>query len=501
MLSPRLIAALSIVGTLIVLVVATQMTGFAGIVAPLALVGAVLLCAKPMLLLLAFWGFTVMVPVLELLVSPSMVKLLEHGLSLYILALVTATGILKRRSLLDAKPFNVLLATLIGAMAISGVANAVPAKSLAYFALTYLKHIWVFSFVLFFAGSRRGRLLFWGLLGTALLQVVFNLAFLAGINPLPHMLGRAGVDQAIGTFGGCSQVSYFMLAAMFLLFAYTRVAKVLRRKIAAYAAWITALLQFAFAYALHSYPLLFLGLAVQHALCLRQHLQRTLRFLGQTLLLAVVLLIFVRKETIFHDHYSVFSTRIWRTSAESALGGAKMDSYREVFLKGHRHLRYPLLGGGPGNYTSYVAQITGRPKAYLPHLLELGVLSHLRRHTGSILQAPRSGFITLWGELGPLGCLAYWGMYIYAAIHVLRQLRRNAYSDFYQRICAEAFIPAMVVFIVLNTLRDALILAHLNSGLWIWAAAVWKPIAADENDDSADDRTTHPAPPTPLELQ
>jgi hypothetical protein len=143
------------------------------------------------------------------------------------------------------------------------------------------------------------------------------------------------------------------------------------------------------------------------------------------------------------------------------------------------HLPYPLLGGGPGNYTSRTAFLTGRPLAQLPHMFDLYISSdpgYTSART-SVLASPRTGYITLWGELGPAGMLLYWGMYVYAAVRVWRQSRRRLYVDPHRHILAQAFVPSVIAFLIVNALRDIGVVLVLNVGLWIWAAAVWN---ADE---------------------
>jgi hypothetical protein len=185
-----------------------------------------------------------------------------------------------------------------------------------------------------------------------------------------------------------------------------------------------------------------------------------------------------------------------RRTWDHVLYGLKGDAYRAVFFQGSRHLPHPVVGGGPGNYTSNIARLTHRPLAYLPHMAYRLYAVDRRSVSlgGSILTIPMTGFISLWGELGPVGFALFWGCYVYAGLRVHRKLKADLYTSTIQATLAEAFVPTVFAFIGLNSLIDGVNLAHINQPIWIWAALVWVPLSVDVGgaDDEADAR--HPGP-------
>jgi hypothetical protein len=170
------------------------------------------------------------------------------------------------------------------------------------------------------------------------------------------------------------------------------------------------------------------------------------------------------------------------------MSGPKPLAYKEVFLDADKHLPVPLLGGGPGNYTSILAFDNLRPRAFLPHMLiHYSDVYRKLTYSGSVLSSPRSGFITIYGELGPMGFFLFWGGYLYVVWVIFRQLIEGKYIDTSREIMAAAFIPSMLVLVLLNILLDSVRGLHLNLGMWIWAAMVWRPCKPAEVNEAVPD--------------
>jgi hypothetical protein len=203
---------------------------------------------------------------------------------------------------------------------------------------------------------------------------------------------------------------------------------------------------------------------------------------GSAALAVLALALLFRAGSVGESIRSIASPETWRYNWIRMTEGPKWEAHEHVLLRGSDYLRYPWLGAGPGNYTSNIAFLTGRPLARLPHLFYRYIALDRREVSmgGSVLTTTRTGVLALWGEMGPLGVLLFWGMYVYAVIRVWRQCRAGVYRDPYRRILAEAFVPAMSGFIILNVLTELVPLAQLNIGIWIWAATVWNPPDIEE---------------------
>jgi hypothetical protein len=94
---------------------------------------------------------------------------------------------------------------------------------------------------------------------------------------------------------------------------------------------------------------------------------------------------------------------------------------------------------------------------------------------GSITTGPATGFLTIWSELGPIGFIVYFGLWLYALFRVSLQCWRKQYQDIYQEILGLTFISAGVMLSCVFFLAPFLHHAFLSSSFWILAALVWVP--------------------------
>ncbi|MBN1556664.1 MAG: hypothetical protein JW951_00800 [Lentisphaerae bacterium] len=486
MFSTRIIAPIAAVVTLLAAVAFWNVLGPIGGAAPAIFFVAAMLLSKPKALLLSFWAVTLFIPTIEILAPPLLVKILEQTFGVALLGVLLADAVIQRKRLPGTQVMNGLVIGFLATAAISAFINRVPAMPLAFYLLTYTKHYWVFYFALRFLEPKDCRMIFRVMLVSFAVQFPFNLAYYVGLNPLPNMIWRRFVDASIGTVGACNVVGYFMLACICLLIAYGRRAA-LRNRVKAFVFGVVAFVQFFFTYTIHAYPLLAGAVVMQYALFRKRAtgtLARIVLILGVTLLLMAAL---VSVGPLSHASRQIFSVDTWRYNWERMKEGPKLEAYREVLLRGSRYLNYPFLGGGPGNYTSNIAFIMNRPLAQLPHMFYRYEALDRRRVSmgGSILSMTRTGVIALWGEVGPVGFFLFWGAYVYAGWRVWRQTRNGRYHSRCRQALAEAFVPVMTVYMILNVITEMVPIHQLNLGLWIWAAAVWNGDAPEQAPERA----------------
>lgn len=488
-MNTKLIAPLAVVGTLVVVAISCNLLGIQGLLVAPAVFAAVILASKPKVVLLLFWLLTLFTPTIEILIPDVYVKVMEQGAALYLLVILLATYIIDRKPIRGSRPLQFLVLPLLVVMAASTLANRVPPKAVLFYVLVYMKHFWVFLYALRFLGAEDARSVFRVMMLSFLLQVVFNVAFYLGVNPLPQMYRRGFEDASLGTLGSSHYVGYYMTAFLFIAIARFGLLKSFKGKLACASGAAVALLQFFYSYTMHAYPLLAAGLGLQYVAYGRGLARKALRLVPALILVTLVIAALVAFGPAGGETTKYLRKEVWVLRWERMLTGYKGQAYEAVFLHGDRYLAYPWLGGGPGNYTSSTARLLGRPLSMLPHLAYLTYATdpqaRIALATGSVVFGTGSGMIALWGEVGPLGFLLYWGFYAYAAFRVWRLARRHAYRDSYRQTLAEAFVPTTIVFVAVNCLFDAIALLHLTLGFWIWAAAVWNADSAETEAEQA----------------
>ena len=479
----RLLAPIAVILTVVFVIFASNLIGFWGVVAAPLVPLAVFLVGNPPRLLAVFWLATIFAPVVEVLFAPALVKLTEQLLGLLLLAVLVGDLMMTRTPPPGLRKVNAILFVLFALIGITAIVNRPPPVIVLFYLMSYTKHLWVFYFTVRYLGVSDARAVFWFMMFTFAVQLPFNAATMLGLNPVPYLTDRSLADSHVGTIGAAHAVGYYMVAAMLVLGAAIRHTGRLRARLAAVGGALVALVQFFFTFAMHAYFLLLGGAAVQHLVFARKSLGRTMRM---GLLAAFFLLVLTGLFSI-----APFEDLRWQITSPESLSmrwdqlrhGPKWEAHREVFLKGRLYIRYPWLGAGPGNYTSRIALLYGRPLAQLPHLYYVHVaMDPSVSRGGSVISSTRSGYLALFGELGPVGMLVFWSLYVYAAWRIGSFVRQGRYRGFYERVLAESFVPTMAVFLVLNLLGDHVPSLPLNAGLWIWAGVLWNP--AEEEDEA-----------------
>jgi len=478
-MNPKLLPLIATLATVIAALVLCNIFGLMGLVLVPLFFAAAMLVSQPKKVLLLFWIMTLITPTADRLLPEFFVKVVEQMFGLYLLAIIVFASIITRQPIPGTKVVNRILVGLLTLMAISAVANKVPPSSVLFYMLTYMKHFWIFYYTLRFVEDKDSRKMFWAIIVTFGIQVLFNVASYLGLNPIPYVFRRGFADASLGTLGGSHYVGYYMIACMFLLIACFKQFPSIRHQLMSLLGTCVALVQFVLTFTLHAYPFLVGGLAFQHVLFSRRSLGALLKTLPVLSLLAVLGILFFAAGPWAYDMDQYLSLDPWIRQLDVVRRGYKGQAYKEIFLRASDHLPYPFLGGGPGNYSSSIAGFLGRPLSRLPHLAYLWFATdpsaRLQLESGSIMYGTGSGMIALWGELGPLGLLLYWGFYVYAGGRVWRQTRAGLYTNMYKRVMAEAFVCIVPMMLGINILIDAIALLPLTLGFWIWAACVWNP--------------------------
>jgi len=491
---------LGVIGVVVVVgatFVACRLFGFAGLAVTPAVLVVLMLIGSPMKLLGLLWGMTLLAPSLEVILPAILVKGSEQVLGLFILVLVLGQIVITRSIPAGLRVMTFTAVGLLCLVVTTGLINDIAILSTGFAFLSYFKHYWILFFVVSHVRFRHARSVYFGTLAAFGVQILANIAIMLGLNPVPHLLGRGVEDAHVGTLADAHGVAYYMVGALILLIARLRAKSTPLRKGLLVAAILLALVQFFITFAMHAYVLLVVGLVAQQLLFGRKW------FKGATALGALALIMVVVFGSLlslgpFEEFKETYATpQDVRYRWELMKRGPKFRAYEEVFVHGDRHMRYPLLGAGLGNYTSVIAFMGNRPLARQPHMSYFYTTRREDVHLGgSILASPRTGYISLYGELGPLGLVLFWGAYVYAGYRIWRQTRDGMYTDKYRRALAEAFVVGVILFLVVNMIRDMEVTLFLSLGLWIWAGLLWNPLSEeDEAGESASPSGVAPSRP------
>jgi hypothetical protein len=164
--------------------------------------------------------------------------------------------------------------------------------------------------------------------------------------------------------------------------------------------------------------------------------------MGLSLLALIVLIIaflVVAIAGVGEAIFAFFDPKVLAQRLEMMRTGPTVAIYRNVFIDIWHEVPVPLLGAGPGGFGSSVALEYGAPltRKYL-WVYYLTTSGREMIRGSSITQSLISGISALWGDLGPIGALLYFGLYIIPA----RRIWRQPASRTATRIPSNACCPA-----------------------------------------------------------
>lgn len=442
-----------------------------------------MLMGRPRRMLGLYWIWVLLYPLGSLMVPTPLLKWVDEMLLASLLAVLLLHQILHYRGSPGLRGFGRALGLLTLLIVASALANQAPKVGVMHFCLQYMRSFLLFYYTLRFFEPKDARLFYYGLAASLLIQLGLNSGWMLGINPLPNR-SRAMTDFAVGSLDACNLVAYIAIAVFCSAIALHHLAPRRTQRTGALVLAALALFQVHITYTFHALALLAACFAYQFldgGGRWRGRVRTAVATIAGVLLLGVLLAALrpgndgLRRQL----DLSYLSDRM-----TMMVEGPKGRAYREVVMTAPHDMPAPLLGAGPGNFGSMVGRMNRRPLAeqYINYLLTaVDVISETQGF--SITSGPNTGFIALWSELGPFGFILYWGLHVFVMLRVRRQNRRKAYRDPHLQALADAFVPAMGLWLVLSAIVDYNYIPYLHGGLWIWAAAVWRsdqPAAAAE---------------------
>jgi hypothetical protein len=112
----------------------------------------------------------------------------------------------------------------------------------------------------------------------------------------------------------------------------------------------------------------------------------------------------------------------------------------------------------------------------------------------SALQSPHNGLYALWSDIGFIGTITYIGLYVFAALHLLNNLKKRLYTNPHQQVLAETCVLWLVFLVSTNFMSDTFYRHELLGGLWIFTALVWRPFEESKVDEEVQAQTAIMAP-------
>lgn len=445
-----------------------------------AAVFAIILLGNPRTLLLLYAVWITILPYLDKLIGDNIFLKWSDETMAGALLVILLFNTEQHRRRPELKWVTRSLVTLLCLIGISGVVNQVPPVFVLHFCLQYMRWYLVFYATIIFLGNRGSQVVFRGVMFLFFLQVIPNVGWLLGINPMTNWM--SGVDLAIGTGLGANIVAYFSVAFSCVCLAYVNHSRNTIDWVVGVGMMMLGVGQLYFSYTVHAYMILVLCIVVQ--LVITGVLTNYFRLISWsvTVCLLVVMVLIAFNSRLSSEYLGDLSPDYVVARWHNMLEGPKGQAYQDAVQRLPEDIPFPFIGGGPGNVGSNVAMQNRRPLAdkYFNWVLLSSAAEYNRVSEGSsVTSGPHTGILTFLSELGPLGLIAFWGIHIYAGCRVWGFIRRRQYTDRMQLILAEAFIPAMLMILMLAWIADYWYIAFVNNMIWVWAAVVWVPLISE----------------------
>jgi hypothetical protein len=377
------------------------------------------------------------------------------------------------------------LTVLLVFMAISVQVNGVPRVPAFKFTTAYLGFVPAFLLMLDYTPRMSGRRFIAFLTLVLFVQLALNIGWKFGFNPILNV-DQGGPDFAHGTLGGCNYVAYFCV--FFILLCVSRLLE--RESVPGFSRpWTFVLMtlcfvQLVYTFTTHAILLLVLMIFLMLVMGLRfGYMPVNVAFVFIAVFLFVGLLTFliIQVSDVGRFLNVTLSPKTLMERLESMKHGSLATVYRNVFFDVWDELPAPILGGGPGNFSSAVAIEYGAPltKKYI-WFYYMSASGQQMIRGSSVTQSLISGISAMWGDLGPAGAPLFFALYVIPARRVWRHMNNNAYIDPHQRVLSRAYITFMVMCLLITLLQDNFWSDLLQCSVFAMSAYLWDPILPEK---------------------
>jgi len=408
-------------------------------------------------------------------------EFLTAGLTLCLFGQITMV----RRVHANLSALMICFLGLLGIMGLSAYVNGT-SKLLAFkFTTTYLGFVPIFLVMQEYTPRPKGTRIIALLVTVLFVQLALNVSWYLGFNPMINF-DSGGPDFAHGTLGGCNYVAYFCV--FIILLVLSRLLEHRRVPGLGYGLAIVlglaAFVQLLFTFTFHALLLLAICGGLFLALGVRLKYLSSQRLMGLSLLALIVLIIaflVVAVAGVGEGIFAFFDPKVLLQRLEMMRTGPTVAIYRNVFIDIWHEVPVPFLGAGPGGFGSSVALEYGAPltRKYL-WIYYLTTSGREMIRGSSITQSLISGISAMWGDLGPIGALLYFGLYTIPARRIWRQLITNRYQDPFQRVLSRVYLPHMAMILLVALLQDVFWNDVVQCSVIFMNAYLWTPIETGE---------------------
>lgn len=455
------------------------------------LVTGIIFLGHPKQLLFMYWFWmTVVASILQMYTPKSVLGIIPET----IFAVVGGTAVLAlamRRSV-DASYFGILkmYGVLLGVIAFSLLFNGSGVKNVAMSFTEYYGFLLVFLATAIFVQPTEKLLRF--MVKVAMIHlflcVILNILGFLGLNPL--VAHRVIFDKAIGTFPTQGSMGFYSLALLFLSLGMIVHLNAGRQRMLWMIAATVSFFSFFITFNFHAYVYLLVMYLMFTFLYPKGRMLKVglgllvVVFLMLSLIIAPTVMGVDKSEFRYDIMGQITDTRYVRDRIEMLQDSPKMEVFQKMLI--YNFNDSPLewwVGNGPGMGMGTVGVKFRTPTALeylLPYYATASGVS--ARGSRTALQTPHNGLYAIWSDIGAIGFVAYVSIYIYAAVHLLQNIRRHRYTNAYQLVLAESCVLWMALLVGTNFMSDTFYRHELLGGLWIFTALVWKPLPSSEKD-------------------
>ena len=482
---------------ILLLIVFCTILGFS--VNPILVWGAVvagicgiLLLARPALILTFYWGWcTLFESILSSLVARgSFVRLISRLLMLELVASVFLLYIYKRWS--DPRirsnkrwflflGFSLVCSSLMGEFRPSNMI-------LAYF--DYYAFPFIFLAGIAFYPEKESFIERIPKIAISVIYLSFPLHLLSYMNVLPWTQILNVFDRARGFFYSHGTMGFYAVAMLFMSFGMMLKAETVKSRRNWLIGAAASALTFFITFNLHMYVyLLLLYLLYMVAFPARRALKiGVLVFSFLLFLLAIFLApLFLQVDRLEYRDImrKEFDWEKISRRSEISVISPKQEIFEWLVIRNLSELPMEWAFGngmGMGVGRTVMTRITPAARKYLGEFY-FSVSGRSKMGT-SATTSPRFGLMSIWSDLGVFGTSAYFGIYLFAAYHLWRNVLRGVYKNKTQQVLAESAVLWLALMVMGNCYSsDFFWRQELISGLWITIALAWSPVAVDRKSE------------------
>ncbi len=412
-----------------------------------------------------------------------------YGTFAFMAVLVGANVLMNRKRILEngTERFVYILFTVF--FLISTLISRIELFAMGMYVKNYFFYIAAYLYaLLFFKRQRDCRLMFRFLIVFTLVQLVLNLGWLSGINPLPTR--PLWNDVGIGTIGAQESVAYFSLMMMVMGYAWFINAETGRSARQSIVFMVVSAILLVSTFTAHALLMAVgvMGLAV-FALLFVSRRAKTGLIVSCVLGVLVFAGGFLRLSEGGENLYETLQLTPDEIQQpyEKFKTSDKVQSYKFSFIDIPEERPMSLfLGTGPGTYMTVPA--LNYPTALTYRYVGQFFLTYsgaMQRAQTSVSQQPIVGICAMWTELGVIGFSCYLFFFIYPAVVAFRRVRKGLVLDRYQKIIALTLPFAVLIFLIQNLLWDHFCVNFFTMLLGYWAGIAGRihpsePIADEE---------------------